>query len=249
MAAQILKRKTTTSFDCWLLIMRMKEKILISIKIIKAELPLILVLAFLNQLSWTIKDIALLSIFLGFILRFIIFARGAEFIKSSNSHTSLQEKFQIYFKDYLIISIIIWVISILLMSVLSLGFEQFWFLHFNSLIIAILTIYVFPFLFVKNTRVNSIIYGIKFLQINFKKSIPLIAIIASPGILGLLFRAISPSILETSHPSVLMLLRYISAFITVCFTVAPFYIATMILLEHKETWKTAPLELHVWHVA
>ncbi len=53
-----------------------------------------------------------------------------------------------------------------------------------TLIPVILTIYVLPFVFVKNRGINAVISGIKYLLMNFKKSAPLVLVGVARYIIG-----------------------------------------------------------------
>lgn len=214
----------------------MKEMILKSVQIIGLELPYLLVLAIFFNIIFDLPSLVILFGILGFILQVIVFARGVELVRDGNVQGPNLDKFRMFFGDYFFVTLII--ITPMVLLVFTIGEKQAWMIHGMEGAISLATLYVAPYLFLKGTRLKSIILGINHLRFNFISSLPLLILTAIPWVLKLMARPLiftGTDQLKTNFP--ILIVGYVFSLISICFALVVFYTACMVLLKQEDKKK------------
>lgn len=207
-----------------------KELILRSLEILKLEFPYALVMAMFYNILFDIPSLIILFVIMGFILQVIVYSRGAELIRSGSIQQSNFEKFRTFFGDFFLITLIMFFpLAVLAMT---LGEKQTGVIYGLEGIISVITIYVGPFLFLNRTGVKSIKLGITYFFTHPAASFLLVILTAIPWGINL---ALKPMILPEGEKLktdfTTLITGYGISLVTVCFGLAVFYMACMVLVR------------------
>jgi hypothetical protein len=163
-----------------------------------------------------------------FIVYPLIYGRYAEII-NNNKRIAYSQIFRAHWLNFFVVSMILG-IPLLFFSILGLNMGS-GVLEFNkilSIVIDILSIYIFPLVFLLKKRVQSISLGIKCLLGNFSFSIPLIFLTIIPSVLNS-FIAYPQGNLALSLPD--FILSYVFWIVSLVFDFVIFVAASLILKE------------------
>ena len=169
-----------------------------------------------------------LPLFLLFIIMPLIYGQYIEII-INNRHTSYVQIFNTHWFNFFVVSLCLG-IPILAFSISGaiFGSHIFGMNRILSIAIDILSIYIFPLVFLLKKRLTCIPLGIKCLVGNFGFSLPLIFLAAIPTVLHLLSAHPSNA---TASASPLFLLNYIFWVISLIIDFTVFIAASLILKE------------------
>lgn len=211
----------------------MKNTLLKSINVIRSEIIYILFLTLISLMPNTVINLAFRMIFLSLaiLLQVIIFSRGAQIVKRGSANNSYLTDIKKYFLKFLVLKFIL-SLPLILLYLIGLS-SAIW---IGSLIINVITIYVFPFFFLIEVSTVSIPAGIQYLLKHFKDNVLLVLLVICNTILKISYTIISNNILAKSTQLCIKLpIVYIFNFLAICITLCIYYSACEILIKKEKT--------------
>ena len=170
-----------------------------------------------------------MSLMILFVIMPVIYGQYIELINQNrlNSYFLL---FRIHWLNYFVVSLLVGT-PILILSGLgyAIGLPFWGLIKVLSVIIDILSIYIFPLVFLTQKKFSCIPLGIKCLFGNLNFSLPLIILVAIPAV----FNLFSPEISETTAMQLPMMVLDFALFIVSLFIEFVVFIAAALILKEK----------------
>jgi hypothetical protein len=170
-----------------------------------------------------------MSLIILFVIMPVIYGQYTELI-THNRLSSYFLLFRIHWFNYFVVSLMVGT-PILILSTLGYAIGlPFWGLtKIMSVVIDILSIYIFPLVFLTRKKFSCIPLGIKCLFGNLNFSLPLVILVAIPSIVNLF----SPEISETAAQSLPLIVLNYALFIVSLFIEFVVFIAAALILKEK----------------
>lgn len=186
----------------------------------------------MSQMTNCVINLAFKMTFLllAILLQVIIFSRGTQILKRGRADNSFLADVRKYFLKFLVIKFLL-SSPLLLLYLIKLS-SVVW---ISSLIINIITIYVFPMFFLVKANIVSIPTGIGYLYKHFKDNILLVLLAVCNSALEISYGFISNNVLtESAQLYIKLPIGYIANFLVISITLCVYYSACEILIEKED---------------